>query len=97
MVNAAVVRGPITFPSTSSGEPLFGETCLQSGMVVYGNPDVESTRKRVGCLPVPVNEPMERLSAIEKRNRQVEAGVSKGRSSQMPQGNLRTRRRAEHY
>lgn len=24
-----------------------------SGILVYGNPDVESTRKPVGCLPVP--------------------------------------------
>ena len=58
-VNAAVVRGRITF--------LFGETCLHCGTVVYGNPDVVSTTKGVGCLPVPGSEQMQRLSAIKSK------------------------------
>jgi hypothetical protein len=70
-VNAAVVRGRITF--------LFGEACLHCGTIVYGNPDVVSTTKGVGCLPVPGRDQMQRLSAINQRNRRVT-----GRSQQRP-------------
>ena len=81
-VNAAVARGRITF--------LFGDACLLrmkqfilkrpfGGTVVYGNTDVVSTTKGVGCLPVPGSDQMQRLSAINQRNRRVT-----GRSQQRP-------------
>ena len=87
-VNAAVARGRITF--------LFGDACLLrmkqfilkrpfGGRVVYGNPDVMSTTKGVGCLPVPGSDQMQRLSAIKSkkpagdRQESAEAIVAKRR------------------